>query len=236
MPTATYTTHTINIPNGPAGMTQGKVFNLRSDLVSAQDLVRFNADYLNTEYKGLEFTATKRFTQKWQMQAGFTIGKNEGGVTNGTDLNDPNVTLFPTGIIGNDSETALRISGSYELPWAINLAGSMIANNGYPYVTSYSLTRALALAQGITLTRASQTITLSERGDERYPNVTMVDLRLSRRFRFGGNRSFQPEISIFNLGNADTAVSHTTGIGGNYLVPTEILSPRIMRIGFTLNF
>ena len=79
-------------------------------------------------------------------------------------------------------------------------------------------------------------ITLSERGDERYENVTMVDLRLSRRFRFGGNRSFQPEISIFNLGNADTAVSHTVGIGGNYLVPTEILSPRIMRIGFTLNF
>ncbi len=94
------------------------MFNLRADLVSAQDLVRFNADYLDTEYKGLEFTATKRFTQKWQMQAGFTIGKNEGGVAGGNDLNDPNNTLFPTGIIGNDSETALRLSGSYELPWA----------------------------------------------------------------------------------------------------------------------
>jgi hypothetical protein len=130
----------------------------------------------------------------------------------------------------------LRISGSYELPWRINMAGSLIANNGYPYVTTYSLTRALAAAQGITLTRASQTITLSERGDERYPNVTMVDLRFSRRFALGGSRSFQPEISIFNIGNADTVVGHTVGVGGNYLVPTEILAPRIMRIGFTLNF
>jgi outer membrane receptor for ferric coprogen and ferric-rhodotorulic acid len=33
----------------------------------------------DTEYKGIEFTATKRFSAKWQMQAGFTIGKNEGG-------------------------------------------------------------------------------------------------------------------------------------------------------------
>ena len=44
----------------------------------------------------------------------------------------------------------------------------MLANNGYPYVSTYSLTRAVAATQGITLTRASQTIQLSERGDERY--------------------------------------------------------------------
>ena len=243
VPTSSYTQHTVNIPNGPGGgpgntnlqPTTATVFNLRSDLTSAQDLVRDNVDYLDTTYKGVEFTATKRFTQKWQMQAGFTIGKNEGGVAGGNDLNDPNNTLFPTGIIGNDSETALRISGSYRLPWDIGLSGSMIANNGYPYVTTYNLTRPLAAAQGITLTRASQTLNLSQRGDERYDNVTMIDLRLSRQFRFG-SRSFQPEISIFNIGNADTAVSHTTGIGANYLIPTEILSPRIMRIGFVLNF
>ena len=132
------------MPNGPGGHgcanpkpTTATLFNLQSDLTSAQDLVRFNAPYLDTDYKGIEFTATKRFARKWQMQAGFTIGKNEGGVTNGNDLNDPNVTLFPQGIVGNDSETALRVSGSYTLPWDIGMAGSMIANNGYPYVSQY---------------------------------------------------------------------------------------------------
>jgi len=241
VPTGTYTQHTINVPNGPGGTatapqpTTATVFNLASSLTSAQDLVRYNAEYLDTDYRGIEFTATKRFSQRWQMQAGFTVGKNEGGVTNGTDLNDPNVTLFPQGIVGNDSETALRLSGSYLLPGSINLAGSMIANNGYPYVTTYNLTRAVAATQGISLTRASQTIQLSERGDERYENVMMVDLRLSRTFRFG-SRSFQPEISFFNLTNADTPVSITSAIGGNYLIPTEILSPRIIRVGFSFNF
>ena len=81
--------------------------------------MRDNVDYLDTDYKGVEFTATKRFSKKWQMQAGFTLGQNEGGVqyAGGTDdLNDPNNTRFPEGIIGNDSEQAFRLSGSYELP------------------------------------------------------------------------------------------------------------------------
>ena len=240
-PSTAYTAHTVTIPNGPGGTVQSpkpataEVYNI-SVAANTQTLnVRDNVDYLDTEYKGIEFTATKRFSQKWQMQAGFTIGKNEGGVSGGTDLNDPNNTRFPQGIIGNDSETALRVSGSYELPGRINLAGSMIANNGYPYVSTYSLTRAVAATQGITLTRASQTIQLSERGDERYGNVTMVDLRLSRSFRFG-SRSFQPQIDFFNVGNADTATARTLAVGTSYLNPVEILSPRIIRVGFSLNF
>jgi hypothetical protein len=63
----------------------------------------------------------------------------------------------------------------------------------------------------------------------------MVDLRLSRTFRFGG-RSIQPYADFFNIGNADTRVTHTVAVGGNYLVPTEILAPRIVRVGFSLNF
>ena len=161
-------------------------------------------------YKGVEFTATKRFSNKWQMQAGFTSASNRGGTTNGTDLNDPNVTALPDdGIIGNDSNQAFRLSGSYTLPWEINLAGSMIANNGYPYQSTYSVSRAAAATQGVTLTRATQTVVLSERGDERFDNVTMVDIRLSRAFRFG-SRSFTPQVDFFNIGNADTDGRATT--------------------------
>ena len=76
--------------------------------------------------------------------------------------------------------------GSYELPGAINLAGPLISNNGYPYQSTYSVSRAIATASGVSLTRSSQTVVLSERGDERYPTVTMFDLRLSKAFRFGG--------------------------------------------------
>src|SRR5262249_49929867 len=143
VPTSSYTPFTVSVPNGPGGTvaspksTTVTVYNLAPSLSSAQNNIRSNESYLDTQYKGVEFTASKRFSKKWQMVAGFTIGKNEGGTTNGNDLNDPNVTLYPKGIIGNDSETALRVSGSYELPYAITFAGSRIANNGYPTVSPY---------------------------------------------------------------------------------------------------
>ena len=246
----TYSAFTVNVPNGPGGTvgspkpTTVTVYNLAPALVSAQNNIRDNDAYLDTAYKGIEFTASKRFSKKWQMVAGFTIGKNTGGLNNdgtnsgqsGTvDLNDPNNTLYSNGIIGNDSETALRVSGSYELPGGIAFAGSLIANNGYPYVSTYSVTRALAATAGVALTRASQTVLLSERGTERFNNVTMVDLRLSRKFRFGP-RGFTPVVDFFNLGNAATVVSHNTGVGATYLAPSEILAPRIIRVGFTLDF
>jgi hypothetical protein len=250
VPTSAYTAHTVTIPNGPGGgpgntnlqPTTATVYNIPAALAGADNTIRDNDPYLDTEYKGVEFTATKRFSQKWQMQAGFTIGRNEGGLNSATgsgqgtgDLNDPNLTVYERGVIGNDSETALRISGSYELPYRIILAGSMLSNNGYPYVSTYSLSRAAAAAQGITLTRASQTIILSERGEERLPNVTMFDLRFSRQFRFG-TRSFQPTIDIFNVGNVDTRDNQQNAVGANYRIPTSILSPRIIRVGFSLNF
>ncbi len=234
VPTSSYTPFTVNVPGGPTPTVT--VYNLNPALVSANNTVRNNEPYLDTEYKGIEFTATKRFSDRWQMQAGFTVGQNTGGTTNGADLNDPNVTLYQEGIIGNDSETAFRLSGSYRLPGDINLAGSMIANNGYPYQSTFAVNRALAATAGVSLTRASQTVVLSERGDERYPNVMMFDLRLSRSFRFGGGRSFQPQIDFFNVGNTDTVVNHTVAVGPAYLRPGDNISPRIIRVGFSLNF
>jgi len=249
VPSSAYTPFTVGVPNNPLGVTSVTVYNLRSDLASAENNIRDNESYLDTEYNGVEFTASKRFSNRWQMVAGLTYGKNEGGLnTNGTgdgtsgqaannDLNDPNNTLYERGIIGNDSEVAFRLSGSYLMPlWDISVAGSLVSNNGYPAVSTFQVTRAMAAAQGVTMTRASQTVPLTQRGDERYPNVTMVDLRFSRPFRFGGGRQIVPQLDIFNIGNASTVVNRTNAVGSAYLTPVEILGPRIIRVGFSLDF
>jgi hypothetical protein len=240
VPASAYIPFTITVPNSPGGTvadprpTTAVIYNLPASLSSAEDNIRDNDPYFDTEYKGLEFTASKRFTSRWQMVAGLTFGKNEGG-QGGGDLNDPNTIVYPRGIIGNDSEVGFRLSGSYRLPWEVSLAGSLVANSGYPYVSTYSLTRANAARQGITLTRSSQSVTLSQRGEERYPAVTMADVRISRSFRFG-DRRFVPQLDIFNIGNASSVVTYNTAVGGSYLDPREILSPRIIRVGFSLNF
>ena len=241
VPTSSYTQFTVPTTNGPGGTvaspkpTTVTVFNLDPKLTSASNNIRGNQSYLDTDYKGVEITAAKRFSHNWQMVGGLTIGKNQGGTTNGTDLNDPNVTLYPHGIVGNDSKYAFRLSGSYHLPYDFSFAGSLISNQGYPYVSTFSVTRALALTQGVALTRSSQTVLLSNRGDERFPSVTSVDLRVSRAFRFGA-RHFTPQVDFFNVGNAAPVVNLNPAVGTTYLAPSEILAPRIIRVGFTVDF
>ena len=168
------------------------------------------------------------------MVAGLTFGKNEGGLTQGTDLNDPNVTLYERGVLGNDSTWGFRASGSYVAPADVTIAGSISANRGYPFVSTYQVTRA-AVAPAITLTRASQTVPLSQRGDERLPNVTLIDLRISRSFKLG-SRSITPQIDIFNITNAAPVVALNAAVGNTYLAASEILAPRIIRLGFSLDF
>jgi hypothetical protein len=247
IPTSTYTPFTFNLPaNNPSGVSSVTAYNRALALASAANNVRDNQDYLDTDYKGVELTASKRFSDRWQMVAGLTFGKNEGllntnaaaansGQSATNDLNDPNFLQFGRGIIGNDSDVAFRLSGSYRLPWEVNLAGSLVANGGYPVVTTYTITRADAAAQGITLTQASIPVPLTARGEERLPTVAMVDLRLSRTFSFGMRR-ISPQLDIFNLTNADTVVAQNNAIGATYLRPNEILSPRIIRFGFSLDF
>ena len=257
-PPSAYTAVTLTAPNGPGGTVANPkpvsvtVYNIQPAFLSASNSVIDNQPFLNTDYKGIEFTASKRFSNKWQMVAGLTVGNNRGGVnstggtppgqsstinlTTGGDLNDPNFTQYANGIVGNDSTVAFRLSGSYEFPWRINVAGSLVSNSGYPYISTYTFTRAVAAAQGVALTRASQLVYLSDRGDERLPAVTLVDLRISRAWTFGAGRRIQPQLDIYNLTNQYSAQSLTTGVGSTYLNPTSILAPRIMRLGVAVNF
>jgi len=242
-----YQAFTVTVPNGPGGTLASPkpltatVYNLLPAFNGQQANIVDNDPFLDTNYDGVEITAQKRFSNHWQMVAGFTAGKNTGGINAAggqsatADLNDPNIAAYPKGIVGSDSLYAFRLSGSYRAPYEIQVAGTLVSNTGYPYMSTYSVTRAAAAAAGVTLTRASQTIFLSDRGDERYPAVTLIDLRISRIFRFGARR-IEPTFDIFNLGNASTVVGTTLGVGSTYMVPNSIVSPRIMKIGFNVSF
>ena len=247
-PASAYAPFTVNVPNGPNGAATATVYNLLPAFNGLQANIVDNDPYLDTTYNGVEFTAQKRLSQRWQMTTGMTIGKNTGGLNagalssgqqltgNNSDLNDPNLTRYTNGIVGNDSLVAFRLSGSYRAPYEINVAGSLVSNTGYPFVSTYSVTRAAAAAAGVALTRANQTIFLSQRGDERLPAVTLADLRISRSFRFANGRRIEPTFDIFNLTNASTITSLNAGVGTTYRIPTAIVSPRIMKVGFVVGF
>ena len=46
----------------------------------------------------------------------------------------------------------------------------------------------------------------------------------------------QIRLDIFNVGNSSAVTSQNVGVGTTYLYPNGIISPRIARIGFAVNF
>ncbi len=247
-----YVPVTVNVPNGPNGPMTQTVYNLASPSFNSLANYQYqNSSYLDTDYNGLEITANKRFSNRWQMVAGLTFGANKGGLnTGGTatgqtnslgtvgtategDLNDPNATLYHNGYVGYDSKVQFRMSGSYVLPYNISVAGSLISNTGYPYSSTYTVTRTVLPS----LVRASQVIFLSNHS-ERLPAVTSIDLRFSRAFRFG-SRQIVPQVDIFNIANSAAIVGLNPAVpasGSTYLAPNQILSPRIVKVGFSVDF
>ena len=130
---------------------------------------------------------------------------------------------------------AFRLSGSYTLPLDINLAGSLISNNGYPYQSHLSRSRAPSRRPGRQPDprHAGRAVQRARRravrhgDDDGHPAVAP--------FNFG-SRSITPQVDFFNLTNADTTTALNNQVGTSYLFPSEILSPRIIRVGFSFNF
>ncbi len=228
VPSSAYTAVQVTSPLGGTATA----YNLDRAYVGKQDNVRENIDLLDTDYDGLEITAVKRFTHRWQMLLGYTLGRNEGGIDFG-EFNDPNNLDFQQGIVGNDATHQLKLSGTVLVPRVeVAISGSLVRNTGYPRQFTYQVTR----TQMPTLTRSAQTIRVNERGDERLPAVTLLDLRFSRPIRLPGGRLFEPQVDIFNATNADTIARIVDAVGPRLGFPTEILAPRIVRVGFSFSF
>ena len=72
VPASAYTQHTVTIPNGPGGgpgttnlqpQRGARCGTSRPTSPAPTETIRDNAPDLDTEYKGVEFTATKRFSR-----------------------------------------------------------------------------------------------------------------------------------------------------------------------------
>jgi outer membrane receptor protein involved in Fe transport len=78
-------------------------------------------------------------------------------------------------------------------------------------------------------------IRVQQNGDYRQPTSNILDLRASKAFRFGG-RKLEALIDIFNVLNANTILQAGVLTGSTYNVPTQVLPPRVARLGIKLEF
>ena len=225
VPPSAYTPVTIQGPEGPVTANNQD----RSTLGQASRVIT-NIDGLEDTYNGVEFSATKRMADNWQLLAGLTIGHDRGLYDRGLndDFNNPNLNVNrQDAIIGQDSTYIGKLAGTYVLPHEYTLSTNLRYFTGQPVLKQVTLR---GLNQG------TVSILAATPGDFRLDNVTLWDVRGSKRFRRAKGVELEVMVDVFNLLNQGANTVVNPNAGATFGRPVQILPPRIARLGARFTF
>lgn len=195
-----------------------------------------------TNYLGLTITFKKRFAanSRWMVNGSVTVQSWSQNFKSrwGYVVNYDPTEHEPNDLVGGTPESYMtptwmaKLGFSVLLPLEINLAGSLLARQGFvddSYYTDYSgVTR-----NGI-YDRPS--VRIAKRGDMRYPNTFLANLRLERAFKIDFARLIF-SIDVFNIFNSNTTQYAEENAGrATYGQLQTIISPRVFRLGVRLDF
>ena len=183
VPQSSYTEVTVDGPEGPV-----TAFDQDPNTLGLADFVVSNIDGLENDYNGVEFTFTKRMADKWQLVAGYTVGKGEGLYFNRRisqeNFNNPNLNINrENAIINEDSTHIVKVIGTYMLPRDFSFSTNLKYFTGQPLLETLR----------VPLNQGRETFSARPRGETRLQNVTLWDIRffedfLHRRGPTGSNR------------------------------------------------
>jgi len=231
------------------------VYDIKDSVVDAVGLptyyvFRNKPDYGQT-YKGLEITGTKRMSNRWMARGSFTwydwtqdIG--EDGFVDPTRLRSGGLcTTCDGGIVSQGSGTgsgakggiyinskwATNITGAYQIPVVeTSLGFNLTARQGYPtpYIHRYGAS-----------TGNKPVLVVDDIDAHRLPTLLNLDLRLAKDLRLGPV-GFTVSADVFNVLNRNTELQRNVTSGASFRTQqnriTEILSPRVFRLGARLTF
>ena len=103
---------------------QVTVYNQAASLRGRFDRVWDNYPGLGSDFNGVDFNVTKRFSSRWSLLGGVSYGRNTGDVFGTGDLNDPNLQ-FRQGLLATDVPWQAKASGQYQMPLGILLSGNI---------------------------------------------------------------------------------------------------------------
>jgi hypothetical protein len=227
------------------------IYNLDPSFIGKSSLVILNDAAWDQTYKGLEITATKRYSDRWQMIAGYTYSQtiqeanppNLNAVFSWTPNQLINARGRPDQVGGLDRPHLFKLSGSYLLPHDVRLAGNFRAQSGQSYTRQV---RFSGLGQGNVL------VNVEPRSSYRLDPLITLDLQIAKTFDVAG-RQLEVSLDGYNMTNANTVYDIRTlsGLvtlreGGvptgalntvpQFGTPVSILPPRIFRVGVAYRF
>ncbi|MSO34934.1 MAG: carboxypeptidase regulatory-like domain-containing protein [Acidobacteria bacterium] len=227
----------------------------------ANSRIRFSEDFGGETnlYQGYDLNLEGRFRNGAFLKAGIAATArtfdNCKTLAAGVDaLAGGSSEVYADGTTGCHREYGYRpdakMSGSYSLPWGVQLAGTyqftrgiQTGGAGPSVLASWAVTNAVATQQiGRNWTGvASRTVQLiSEGKDYGKHNLNQVDLRLAKRFEVGKAR-LRVDFDLYNVLNSswpytvNTAYSTST-TAAQWLRPTNALQHRFFKFGANISF
>ncbi|MEZ5283267.1 MAG: TonB-dependent receptor, partial [Vicinamibacterales bacterium] len=201
-----------------------------------QDRVYTNPDGTDADFQTVEFALNRRFRDRWMLLTSFghTWSKMQHYSTTTPTGYTRDYSFRPADRLFGDEfgrETSTtwnyKIIGRYEMPWGIGSSGSWRVQSGQ----NYGRTINVAFPGD-----GARTVRVEPIDANRYPNISIFDLRLDKSFtlpRQAGKVTV--EFDGFNLLNSGAITAfRTTTV--NYREVTELLAPRIFRVGFRWDF
>ena len=73
-------------------------------------------------------------------------------------------------------------------------------------------------------------------GTRRQDNITLVDARVAKDFPMAAGRRVTAYVDVFNVLNANAEQNISWATGESFLRPLAIVPPRILRIGFQVEW
>jgi carboxypeptidase family protein/TonB-dependent receptor-like protein len=245
-------------PDGFVGTADDGTYGFYQRLSAANRTLITNDPNVLQSYRGLELTVTKRFTNRWQMLAGYTRSKNRidnvsidvspnflinmnGNISIDAALPAPASRCSGCGASNADKPNQFKLTGMYILPWQ-----ELIISGNYSGVSGPPVTRQISRALAI---GGAQTINLEPLGSRRLDFQNRIDLRVGKIFKFANTRSLETTLDLDNLTNANwvwgvrslspatSFLDPSTGQRNTltqFLSPTQILPPRtvVLRAAF----
>lgn len=209
------------------------------------------------DFWGVEFSATKRLSNKWMMRGSFAWQNWRNYITpesilnpnNNWRLGAPNIdggiaVGYGRGTIWFNASWQFNLTGLYQLPGGFAFAANFFGREGYPQ--SYYVRTRTNDDNGNGTLPSTQRPTIGTLDAYRLPNVYQLDLRLEKTFQLGGV-TVVPMVDLFNATNSG-AVLQRENLTGDYTPDdgfvqndsfnqiVETMSPRIMRLGIRVVF
>jgi hypothetical protein len=262
-PTNPYATTLSSRPDagrdGVLGTADDGVFQYYDRLSATNQTVISNDPSALQTYKGIEITATKRMSNRWQMLAGYTwsqmrvsglsmnINPNSLLNVNGTLTGQINVNNTPTFAVNGqltDRPHQFKLTGTYVLPfYDIAVAANLNSASGI------AVTRQISTPLTV---GGNTTVNVEEPGSARLPARTVMDLRFSKAVRFGA-RELEGSVDLNNMFNVNTVwdvrtLSGTIGLRQDgsptgaintvpqFLSPAQVYGPRNIRFNVAFRF